>query len=258
MNWFEWRPCPLNSVLVARPRALGSRRHRKYCQASWRSVEVLRSTIAARGKGAVCFVVECRRMLVEGCWSFGLAPHHQRALHQPLQACSAVSNDARTDKRRRGIQAWSSFPTIPNLPSSHHPHPPPPTGPVQKLPPAWRPPIAIMLPIAGPSNSGIPGLAAAVQRWAPPLPLRSIRSWPSSTSLQLADSPGRPTPTGALPLWTAISYRKGAMGSSWRHLRPKFPQAEGETACLHRGAGDHGDSTRRRPPLSRLNPPRHS
>lgn len=120
MNWFEWRPCPLNSVLVARPRALGSRGHRKYCQASWRSVEVLRSTIAARGKGAVCFVVECRRMLVEGCWSFGLAPHHQRALHQPLQACSAVSNDARTDKRRRGIQAWSSFQPSqpPILPSS--------------------------------------------------------------------------------------------------------------------------------------------
>lgn len=68
-------------------------------------------------------------------------------------------------------------------------------------------------------------------------------------------APGRPMRTGALPLWTAISYRKGAMGSGWRHLRPKFPHAEGETACLHRGAGDHGDSTRRRRPLSRLNPP---
>lgn len=59
------------------------------------------------------------------------------------------------------------FKPSPTSPSSHHPQPLPRTGPVQKLPPAWRPPIAIMSPIAGPSNRGIPGLAAAVQPWAP-------------------------------------------------------------------------------------------
>lgn len=135
------------------------------------------------------------------------SPHHQRPLHQPLRACSV---------QHPHCPMTTGAVLIPNLPTSHPPHPPPPTGP----------PIAVH--VASRRHSGIPGLAAAVRRWAPAATALAAcdRGHPFSTSLQLVDSPSRPIPTGALPLWTAISYRN----AQWVPVRNisalNFPMAK--------------------------------
>lgn len=136
-------------------------------------------------------------------------PHHQRPLHQPLRACSG---------QHPHCPMTTGAVLIPNLPTSHPPHPPPPTGP----------PIAVH--VASRRPSGIPGLAAAVRRWAPAATALAAcdRGHPFSTSLQLVDSPSGPIPTGALPLWTAISYRN----AQWVPVRNisalNFPMAKGK------------------------------
>lgn len=147
------------------------------------------------------------------------SPHHQRPLHQPLRACRGQHPPLSNDDWGR------SHPQPPNFSSS--------TSATNdrsssKLPPAWRPPIAVH--VASCRHSGIPGLAAAVRRWAPAATALAAcdRGHPFSTSLQLVDSPSRPIPTGALPLWTAISYRN----AQWVPVRNisalNFPMAKGK------------------------------
>jgi len=87
---------------------------------------------------------------------------------------------------------------VSSSPTSHPPHPPPPPGQFMSF-----------ACLAAPDRhhvanhrliSGITGLAAADRRWlvGHPPPLRCFRSRPSTTSLQLVNSPGRPMQTAAL------------------------------------------------------------
>lgn len=131
------------------------------------------------------------------------SPHHQRPLHQPLRACSG---------QQPHCPMTTGAVLIPNLP----------TGPVQSFRLLGGPQSPVH--VASRRHSGIPGLAAAVRRWAPAATALAA----CDTSLQLVDSPSRPIPTGALPLWTAISYRN----AQWVPVRNisalNFPMAKGK------------------------------
>jgi hypothetical protein len=172
-----------------------------------------------------------RRRTSLGClWEVNwLAPDPLSKTPHCINRCKNRCNLQRTVSNDAGQTPWISiFFYFTSSPTSRHPHPSAPTD--------WASSQASAC-LAAPNrhhvaNHRLGRQIAAFRGWplgcevGHPLPLASIRSRPSSTSLQLVNSPGRPMRTAALDR-NLLSRRRN--GFRLGHLRRKFPHGEATT-----------------------------